>query len=207
MAHRGVLMNNSEYFERCLQPPWTEASKSSVVFEDIEAKYLALFIGVAYSHSSIVPKQAPQSAQDPQVSAGSTLMRDFIEVYKLCDRFVCPRMAGYIIKCIQTAIMDGHRALFHTHHDVDLQRRTIRQFADAYEALEISHQTQEKLSHTLIEYFCEGVSYAAWKDSVDDVVEHPRFITSVSRGLAKKLAELQAGRKLKRKLLNAPDEW
>lgn len=202
--HRDVLLRNSEYFERCLQEPWTEASKGSVTFDDIEPKYFALFAGVAYCCSSIIPMQAPQSSENPQTRGERTPLKDWIEVYKLADRFICPVMSPFLLKCVNNAIGEGHRALFRSQNDKDLQKKLIRDFADGYEALDTSHAEQKTLSHTLIEYFCEGVGYLSWVEGWEDMLDRPNFVAGVSGGFAKKLSELQHGRRLKRKELNMP---
>ena len=205
VVHRDVLTRNSEYFQQCLKGgPWSEARKGSIQFDDIESKFLALFIGVAYTHSSFVPVNEPQWAQNPQACTKRTPLRDLIEVYKLCDRFICPAMGEYIVKCAKVAIGDGHRALFRSPHDESQQRAMMRDFADGYEGLDLGNREQKQLADLIVEYFCAGVNYISWNEFMEDIVDCPRFVSSVSRAFAKKLWDLSQARKLRRKELDGP---
>lgn len=201
-----VLAKHSEYFETCLNGQFKEADKGVVEFDDeVDPKYLALYIGLAYSHSTLVPHDSPTFAEYPEACAPKTPLRDFIEVYKLCDRFLSTDMAAYMKKCINTAIGDGHRALFRTGSDHFLQKVLTRDFADGFEALEMGNAPQRAMGVTLVKYFCEGISYRAWINHSEDVRDRPNFVANVSRGYALQLAELQASRKmLKRKELKGP---
>lgn len=201
---KSVLTRHSEYFEGCFTGQFLEANKGVVQFDDdVDPRYLALYIGLAYSHSSIVPHTPPPPAESPESSAPKAPLRDFIEVYKLCDRFLSPTMASFIEKCIKTAIGDGHRALFRTEADETIQKALMRDFADAYEALEPGHAEQSDLCNLMITYFCDGVSFEAWISCMEEIMDRPRFIGHVSRGFASKLAALQ-GARLKRKELKGP---
>lgn len=205
-ASKNVLSRHSEYFSKCLNGPFEEANKGVVEFdEDVDPKYLALYIGLAYSHSTLVPHVQPPSAESPEAGNPGTALKDFIEVYKLCDRFISPRLGDYISKCIDTAIGDGHRALFRTKGDRDLQKILMREFADGFEALVLGQRKQDEIAAKLILYFCEGVDYRAWADYSDELRDRPQFIGYVSRGFAAKLAELESTRKMnKRKELKGP---
>ncbi|KAF7544006.1 hypothetical protein G7Z17_g10294 [Cylindrodendrum hubeiense] len=201
---KSVLTKHSEYFEGCLTGQFQEASKGVVQFgDDVDPRYLALYIGLAYSHSTIVPHTPPPPAESPESSAPKTPLRDFVEVYKLCDRFLSPVMASFIEKCIKTAIGDGHRALFRTEADEVIQKALMRDFADAYEALEPGHAEQNDLGAIMVTYFCDGVSFQAWMSCMEEIMDRPRFVGHVSRGFASKLAVLQ-GARLKRKELKGP---
>ncbi|KAF4467435.1 hypothetical protein FALBO_5688 [Fusarium albosuccineum] len=204
---KSVLTKNSEYFEGCLNGRFSEAKKRTVDFgddEEIDSRYLALYIGLAYSSSSIVPHTIPRPSKNPQASAPKTPMRDYVEVYKLCDRFISPAMGEFIESCIDVAIRDGHRALFRTAGDEGMQKVLMRDFADAYEALRATQTKQQDIGNRMVSYFCEGVSYNAWFTGMEELVDRPKFIAHVSRGFAGKLRDLQHGRKLKRKELAGP---
>lgn len=203
---KNVLSRHSEYFNKCLNGPFEEATKGVVEFEeDMDPKYLALYIGLTYSYSTLVPHVQPPSAESPEAGTPNTALKDFVEVYKLCDRFISPPLADYISKCIDTAIGDGHRALFRTRSDDSLQNIIMREFADGYEALVPGHLRQGEIGVKLIKYFCEGVDYRAWVHRSELLSDSPRFVAHVSRGLAEKLAELEGSRKiLKRKELKGP---
>ncbi|KAF7562053.1 hypothetical protein G7046_g2094 [Stylonectria norvegica] len=197
-----VLTKNSEYFESCLNGQFQEAAKGVVQFDDdVDPRYLALYIGLAYSHSTIVPHTPPAPAANPEASAPKTRLRDYIEVYKLCDRFISTTMASFVSQCINTAIVDGHRALFRASSDDGIQKVHMRDFADGYEALEQGHEGQKDIALKLIAYFCEGIHYRAWINFMVEVADCPCFVAHVSRGFAMKLAELTQLRKLKRKEL------
>lgn len=203
-VHRHVLTKNSEYFGKCLQKPWEEEHKGRIMFDNIDPNYLALFVGVAYSHSSLVPIQPPHIAENPQCRKDRTPMKDLVEVFKLCDRFVCPRMTGFMTKCLHVAISDGHRALFRAVTDEGLQKEFMKDFADGYEAFELCHPPQKELAAQLIDYFSGGIVFDMWVSNMDDLVmDRPRFVGAVSRAFATKLGELQTGRKLRRKELPA----
>ncbi|KAF4978908.1 hypothetical protein FZEAL_4794 [Fusarium zealandicum] len=200
-----VLTKNSEYFEGCFNGQFSEAKKGVVDFEDeIEPQYLGLYIGLAYSHSSIVPHGAPRPSKFPEAEAPKTPMRDYVEVFKLCDRFISPAMGNYIERCIDVAIGDGHRALRRTQADEGMQKVLIRDFADGYEALEMVHDAQKQIGDRMMLYFCEGVSYSSWVASMEEVMDRQRFVGHVSRGFADTLKALQEARKLKRKELAGP---
>ncbi|KAF9767683.1 hypothetical protein IL306_015107 [Fusarium sp. DS 682] len=194
-----VLTKNSEYFEGCLNGRFAEAKKGVVEFDDIEPRYLALYIGLAYSHSSIVPHSHPRPSQSPEATPIMTPMRDYVEVYKLCDRFISPTMGEFIVRCIDVAIGNGHRALYRTEADQGTQKLYMRDFADGYEALNMEHSGQAEMGDRMVTYFCEGVSYKAWIETMEELRDRPKFVGHVSRGFATKLQELQAGRKLRRK--------
>ncbi|KAF4453936.1 hypothetical protein F53441_3461 [Fusarium austroafricanum] len=198
---KNVLTKNSEYFDSCLNGRFAESKKGAVEFndDDIEARYLALYIGLAYSHSSIVPHAAPRPSLNPQAMPIKTPMRDYIEVYKLCDRFISPSMGEFIGRCIDVSIGNGHRALHRTEADEGTQKLVIRDFADGYEVLNMQHSAQVEIGDRLITYFCEGVSYKAWIDGMEELHDRPKFVGHVSRGFATKLRELQNSRKLRRK--------
>ncbi|KAF5674301.1 BTB POZ [Fusarium heterosporum] len=205
---KAVLTKNSEYFEGCLNGRFTEAKKGTIDFnddDDIDARYLALYIGLAYSHSSIVvPHAPPRPAQNPETAAAKTPMRDYVEVYKLCDRFISPAMGEYIARCINVAIGNGHRALYRTEADEGFQKLLMRDFADGYEALNMQHNPQVELGNSLITYFCEGVSYRVWIKTMDELKDRPKFVAHVSRGFANKLLEVEYTRKRLRKELVGP---
>jgi hypothetical protein len=206
VAHRNVLSKNSEYFARCLstESQWAESKQGAIVFDDIEPKYMALFIGVAYSHTSIAPLAPPVPAANPLTRAPPTAMVDFVEVYKLCDRFISTAMADYMTKCIKIAIIDNHRSLFRSWGEPNTQRSVTRDFADGYEALEMNHPTQHALGDLMIAYFCAGVNYETWSIIIDQFQDRPNFIAKVSGGLASLLHDLQNAKKLKRKELVSP---
>lgn len=200
-----VLTRDSEYFETCLNGQFREAKDRVVDFGDeIDPRYLALYIGLAYSHSTIVPHAAPPPAESPEIQAGKTPLRDFVEVYKLCDRFLSPAMAKFVEQCIHMAIRDGHRALFRTESDDGIQQMLMRDFADAYEALSIDEGPQGKMAILMMEYFGEGVSYRAWSKGMETVTDRSRFVGAVSKQFASKLERLQGG-KCKRKELKGPN--
>ncbi|KAF4344121.1 hypothetical protein FBEOM_1910 [Fusarium beomiforme] len=194
-----VLTKNSDYFEGCLNGRFAEAKKGAVEFDDIEPRYLALYIGLAYSHSSIAPHSLPRFAQNPEATPIVTPMRDYVEVYKLCDRFISPTMGEFIARCIDVAIGNGHRALYRTEADQGTQKLFMRDFADGYEALNMQDSNLVEMGDRMIAYFCEGVSYKAWVETMEDLHDRPKFLNHVSRSFATKLQELQSGRKLKRK--------
>ncbi|RGP66237.1 sphingosine kinase [Fusarium longipes] len=204
---RSVLTKNSEYFEGCLAGHFVEAKKGVVEFDDdeIEPRYLGLYIGLAYSHSSIVPHTPPRPAQNPQTMAAKTPMRDYVEVYKLCDRFLSPEMGEFIMRCIDVAIGNGHRALYRTDGDEGTQKLLMRDFADGYEVLNMQQNAQVEMGERMITYFCEGVSYRAWIDTMEELMDRPKFVAAVSRGFATKLRELQIRLKsIKRRELVGP---
>ncbi|RGP61722.1 hypothetical protein FSPOR_9719 [Fusarium sporotrichioides] len=204
---RSVLTKNSEYFEGCLAGRFVEAKKGVVEFhdEEVEPRYLGLYIGLAYSHSSIVPHTPPRPAQNPETMAAKTPMRDYIEVYKLCDRFISPEMGEFIMRCIDVAIGNGHRALYRTDGDEGTQKVLMRDFADGYEVLNMQQNAQVEMGERMITYFCEGVSYRAWIDTMEALMDRPKFVAAVSRGFATKLRELQIRLKsIKRRELVGP---
>lgn len=199
-----MLTAHSEYFEACLKKPFVEGD-GVIRFDDIDPKYLGFFIGVAYSYSSIVPHAIPTPIQYPEASMPKTPLRDFVEVFKLCDRFVSPEIGKFIERCVENTIGNGHRALYRSPGDDAQQRALIVDFADAFEALDQDHNPQMELGATLIDYFCAGISYTAWDKWADNIKEHTRFVTEVSKGFARHLKALEAsGRKLKRKELSGP---
>ncbi|KAL7948683.1 hypothetical protein V8C42DRAFT_226256 [Trichoderma barbatum] len=203
-VHTSVLKQHSDYFETCLTKPFTE-SEGVVRFDDIEPRYLAFYLGVAYSYSSIMPHTPPAPSKNPEDKALRTPLRDYIEVYKLCDRFLSVQMGDFILKCINTSIGDGHRALFRSFADEDQQKALMRDFADGYEALEQGHEVQKALSDCIIEYFVEGISYEAWDSNMEEVMHRPKFVAHVSKGFARKLTEAMTARsKMKRRELGGP---
>lgn len=206
-ANRHILARHSEYFSTCFKEPFAEAG--GVVRldgdDEIESRYLSYYIGLAYSYSSIFPQTPPTPAANPECSAPKRALRDYVEVFKLCDRFLSPVMGKFIMECIKTAIGDGHRALYRAPTDNGLQKVLMRDFAEGYEALQLSHTTQMELGEQMIAYFCDGVHYATWDSSMGEVAHRPRFVGAVSRRFARKLAEYaDHGRKQKRKELTGP---
>ncbi|KAL7936432.1 hypothetical protein V8C35DRAFT_277855 [Trichoderma chlorosporum] len=203
-VHKSVLKQHSEYFQTCLSKPFTE-SDGIIRFDDIEPRYLAFYLGVAYSYSSIIPHTPPSPSKNPEAKAQRTPLRDYIEVYKLCDRFLSVQMGEFMHKCIKTSIGDGHRAMYRSPADKDQQKALMRDFADGYEALEHGHAMQKELSGWIIDYFVEGISYEAWDECMEEVMHKPKFVAQVSKGFARKLAEAMSARsKMKRKELCGP---
>ena len=199
-CHRKILTDNSEYFERCLRKPWEEAHRGAITFDNVEPCYLALFVGVAYAHCSLVPVQPPTVADNPQCKKDRTPMRDLVEVWKLCDRFVAAKMGHFVQRCLGVAIADGHRAMFRAHTDENLHKALTRDFADGYEALEMNLPAQKALSEKMIEYFAGSINYDFWATSMADVQkDRPRFVTAVGRSFSTKLGELIKGRKHRRR--------
>ncbi|CAM1507405.1 Fc.00g070460.m01.CDS01 [Cosmosporella sp. VM-42] len=204
---KAVLVKHSEYFETCLNGQFKEADKGAVEFDgEVDPKYLALYIGVSYSHSTLVPHDSPTFAEYPEACTPNTPLKDFIEVYKLCDRFLSHKMREFMAKCIKKYIGDGHRALFRTDKDHFMQKYLMREFADGFEALDLRDKLQREMGVTLISYFCEGISYMSWANDSEEVSDRPRFVANVSRRFALQLAELQISRKaMKRKELKGPN--
>ena len=196
-----VLCKHSEYFDTCLNSEFSEARKGIIQFDDIDPKYLALYIGVCYTYSTLVTPAAPAFATNPELSAPATPMKDYVEVYKLCDRFLSSSIAVDIVKSIEKCIGDGHRALFRSAHDRSLQKRLMRDFADGYEALNLEHAKQSDMAKTLITYFSDGVDYMAWVEDSEELKYRPRFVAEVSRAFA---AKLQILKPRKRKELLGP---
>ncbi|KAI9158846.1 putative sphingolipid long chain base kinase [Paramyrothecium foliicola] len=204
IVHRHVLTKHSEYFGACLKKAYVEGD-GFIQFNDIDPKYLGFFIGVAYSYSSIIPHTVLSPAETPEASLPKTPLRDFVEVLKLCDRFVCKEMGKFIKKCVETSIGNGHRALFRSPLDEKQQLLLMKDFADAFEALDQAHPVQKELGMTLIQYFCGGISYHAWDKLAESIKDRPYFVNEVSRGFARILRSLElAGRKLRRKELPVP---
>ncbi|ATY66331.1 BTB/POZ-like protein [Cordyceps militaris CM01] len=203
-VHRAVLTQHSDYFRASTRACYDE-SAGELEFDNIDPKYFALFLGVAYSYSSIVPHAPPAPAANPEAQSQRTPMRDYVEVYKLCDRFICPTIAAYMLRCIHTLIGDRHRALFRSTMDKAQQLWCTKDFADAFEVLEQNHREQNQLGILMVEYFCEGVFYRSWDASVGEIEDKPAFVLQVSRYFAAKLAILLEQRsKLKRKELKMP---
>ncbi|KAJ3495780.1 hypothetical protein NLG97_g3142 [Lecanicillium saksenae] len=203
-VHRAVLTQHSEYFRAAAKTTYEESS-GEIMFDNIDPKYFALFLGVAYSYSSIVPHGMPAPSANPEAQSQRTAMRDYVEVYKLCDRFICPSIAAYILRYIHTLVGDRHRALYRSPLDKAQQAWCTNDFADAFEALEQNHSQQKKLGVLMIEYFCEGVYPRSWDTSAEEMKTRPAFVLQVSRYFATKLGALMDSRsKLKRKELQMP---
>ncbi|TQV93867.1 BTB/POZ-like protein [Cordyceps javanica] len=203
-AHKAVLSQHSGYF-RASAKSYYDESAGEISFDNINPKYFALFLGVAYSYSSIIPHTMPAPAPNPEAQSQRTPMRDYVEVYKLCDRFICPTIATYILRYIHALIGDRHRALYRSALDKAQQLWCTKDFADAFEALEQNHAEQKKLGSLMIEYFCEGVYYRSWEAAAEELESRPAFVLRVSRYFASKLALLFEQRtKLKRKELKMP---
>lgn len=132
-ANKKVLAKHSEYFDTCCKETFVE-SNGVVHLDDVDSKYLSFYIGLAYSYSSIVPPAAPTPAANPETSTPKQPMRDYVEVYKLCDRFLSGEMA----------ISDGHRALYRAPVDDGLQRVLMRDFADGFEVLERDTESRRR---------------------------------------------------------------
>lgn len=203
-VHGCVLSQHSEYFKATTKACYKE-SGGEIAFDNIDPKYFALFLGVVYSYSSIVPHVPPAPVANPEAQGQRTPLRDYVEVYKLCDRFICPTIAAYILCCIRALIGDRHRALFRSPLDKSQQLWCMNDFADAFEALETNHLEQRKLGDLMIEYFCEGVHFRIWESSAEELEGKAMFISRVSRYFAGKLALILEQRtKLKRKELKPP---
>ena len=201
MVHKRVLEKQSEYFATCMKTRYTESS-GIIQFDDIEPHYLAYFIGVAYTNSSIIPVTPPVPACSPEASAPGNPLKLLVEVYKLCDRFICKEMSDYMVQYIKTSIGDNHRALFRSRADQGLQLGLTRDFAEGFEALERSHPVQDELACTMIRYFCEGACFKAWHKWVEsNKGQLHRFLGAVSVHWAMKLDEKSKG---KRKELKGP---
>ncbi|KAM3517541.1 hypothetical protein MY4038_010292 [Beauveria bassiana] len=203
-VHRAVLSQHSDYFRAAGKTCYDE-SGGEIAFDNIDPKYFALFLGVAYSYSSIIPHTTPAPAANPEAQSQRTPMRDYVEVYKLCDRFICPTIAAYIIGCIHALIGDRHRALYRSSLDKAQQIWCTKDFADAFEALELNHVEQQRLGNLMIEYFCEGLYHRSWGATEKEMQKRPAFVLRVSCYFASKLALLAEQRtKLKRKELKMP---
>lgn len=203
-VHKAVLIQHSNYFKASTKTCYDE-SGGEIAFDNIDPKYFALFLGVAYSYSSIVPHGTPTPAANPEAQSQRTPMRDYVEVYKLCDRFICPTIAPYILQYILALIGDRHRALYRSALDKVQQLWCTDDFADAFEALEQNHGEQKKLGDLMVEYFCEGVNFRSWEVSEAKMESRPAFVLRVSQYFASKLALLLEQRtKLKRKELKIP---
>ncbi|RDA90689.1 hypothetical protein CP533_3926 [Ophiocordyceps camponoti-saundersi (nom. inval.)] len=206
-VHKSILTAHSEYFAACLSKSssFVEAAENKVRFDDIEPLYLGYYLGLAASYSSIVPHTPPPPAKNPEIRGKRTPMRDFVEVYKLCDRFISVEMGIFMIQCIKATIGDGHRGLFRAKADEGQQKALMRDFADGFEALNLQHPEQVTLGKTMIEYFCEGIHYPSWIAYVEDIMDSPCFVSHVSKGFAKKLDDASTLRsKLRQRELKGP---
>ncbi|UNI19217.1 hypothetical protein JDV02_005417 [Purpureocillium takamizusanense] len=206
VVHKSVLTKSSEYFDTCLNKPgFKEASNNKVVFDDIDPKYMGFYIGLAASFATIVRHTPPKPLANPESQHPKNHMRDFVEVLKLCDRFLSREMGKFMTQCLKVAIGDAHRTLFRTGNDITLQKMTTQDFADAFEALILEHTAQRELGNLMIQYFCDGVNYKAWTQILDAMVNTPNFVAHVSKGFASKLADQDAHRsKIKRRELAGP---
>lgn len=204
VVHKAVLKKHSEYFSKCFNEPFKE-SEGVVRFDDIEPKFMGYFLGLAYSYSTIVPHTPPTPSPFPETIVKRTPLKDYVEVYKLCDRFLSPVMGEFMIRCIKTTIGDNHKALFRSASDEGQQKALMEDFADGFEALNADHPVQRDIGYTLIHYFCEGLDYGVWDLWMDAVVDRSKFVAQVSRGFARKLAAVSVQRsKLKRVELGCP---
>lgn len=192
-----MLTRSSEYFQSAFKKPFNE-SRGTVTFTDIEPRHLALFVGVAYQHSALAPATPPTQSDAPQTRVSHASIRDYVEVYKLCDRFICHDMAKYIDKCLDVVMLDSHRAMFHDYGD-PLQHQMMRNFSDGYEALEVTHSEQARIAERLLTLFCGAINYSTWAESTDMIADRPRFVVEVSKRFATKLGDLNKARKFTRK--------
>ncbi|KAJ6445503.1 acetyltransferase [Purpureocillium lavendulum] len=203
--HKSILTKNSEYFDTCLNRPYAEAWDNRVEFDDIEPKYMAYYLGLAASYSTIVPHSPPSPLDNPEAEPRRAPMRDYVEVYKLCDRFMSKEMGDFIVECLYAAIGDGHRALYRSQADTGLQKIVTNDFADAFEALLREHPRQAQLGDLMIRYFADGVNYKSWMECVDEVMNRPHFVGHVSKRFAFKLADQADSRgKIRRRELRGP---
>jgi hypothetical protein len=128
--------------------------------EDVNPLYLAYYIGVSYSFSSIVPHTPPAPAANPEAHTPSTSLRDFVGVHQLCDRFLAKEpVMDFIAQCCRTSIGNNHRALYRSPRDDDLHQKVMRDFAEAFEVLHGTNPREEPLKQEIIQYFVEGVDY------------------------------------------------
>lgn len=193
------MTKQSEYFQGCLsRDTYVEAAARVVHLDHIESKYLGLWIGLAYSFSTMALHAQPAQVV-PEVNAPSRPLRDYVEVYKLCDYFISPAIGKYIRSCILSSTLDGHRALFRAPNDADLQKLLMINFADAYEAFHPDLVDHIDLAKKLVNAFCEGVSYGAWDKEMDAVADRTLFVAAVSRHFARKLHEILLPKRLRRK--------
>lgn len=204
VAHRAILTKNSGYFASCFKECWEESRQGLVTFDDIEHRYMAQFLSVAYSLSSPIPNEPKKSAPGPDLPNGVSL-RDLIEVHKLCDRFICPKMTSYVNAHISTVIAGGHRGLMIFKDNIPYQKQLIQSFSDAYEALDLDIPAQNEIGDALAHHFCEGISYTLFQDAFEDFKDKPNFLWRVSQEFANKLEYLQTTKKFRRKELAAPE--
>jgi hypothetical protein len=158
-VHKNVLARHSEYFETSFKPEHMQPD-GTINLDDVNPQYLAYYIGVSYSFSTILPHTPPVPAANPEAHTPSTSLRDFIGVHQLCDRFLAREpVMDFIAQCCRTAIGNNHRALFRAPHDDELHQRVMRDFADAFEVLQDVSPREEPLRFHIIQYFVEGVNF------------------------------------------------
>ncbi|KAF4122366.1 hypothetical protein GMORB2_7358 [Geosmithia morbida] len=112
-------------------------------------------------------------------------LRELVEVWALCDRFICAQLGDYMATCIKTAVNDCHCLLLNFPNGTGNQKNVTCRFADGYDALGLAHQIQERFEKLFVEYFCGSMSYNTYVDLAADIKDRQSFILSVSRGFAK----------------------
>lgn len=176
---RKVAEQSSAYFATALNGRFAEAKDGIIRVDDVEPQYFDLFVRSLYSFSSGLPIVAPRPTNTPQ-SGPRKPMREYVEIYKLCDRFLCKRMADFMHDCLCTSISERHRMLFKWQENHTEQCELAEDFADAYEALDLGHPTQQILGERMIKYFTGGMSLSKWPDVSLSLQHHTEFIRQVS---------------------------
>lgn len=176
---RRVAGQSSAYFATALNGRFTESKDGIIRFDDIDPFYFNLFVGSLYSFSSGLPIVAPRPSNTPS-SGPRKPMREYVELYKLCDRFLCDKMADFMYDCLCTSISERHRVLFKLQENHTEQCALAKDFADAYEALDLGHPTQQRLGDCMIKYFTSGMSLSKWTDVSLSLQHHAGFLRQVS---------------------------
>lgn len=204
LTHRQVLIKTSEYFDKCLKPPFRE-SQGRITFQDIAPKYLALYIGLAYKHASIGSLTAPDfgvnKVERMRETGVTGKMLDFVEVYKLCDRFVSHELGEWAQGAITGIIKSMHSILLGWQQDAGLQKMWMKEVAEAYEALELGSSVQTKMGENMVLYFGESINHKVWMDNAGELEDKRRFVLAVSQYFAGRLAQALATKRIKRALL------
>ena len=195
---RTVAEQSSAYFATALNGRFAESKDGIIRLDDVEPEYFALFVRSLYSLGSGLPIVAPRPSDN--LSRGPRKpMREYVEMYKLCDRFMCKNMGDFIYNCLCTSITERHRMLFRWSELQTIQVELAQDFADAYEALEAGHSTQNTLRERLMEYFCGGMALSHWPETSCSLQDYPEFIRQVSCFTANALNFIYTNRSRRRR--------
>ncbi|KAF9871406.1 hypothetical protein CkaCkLH20_11053 [Colletotrichum karsti] len=150
---KSILTRNSDFFQKCLNEPWTESRSSTVHLPDVKPEYMELYLRLATRQALLNTALQTESLVQLHDFLCNNRLVHFLMFYKTCDYLQNRELA----KGVQDLFFEFMRN--HTSPKVEERWKPYFQtFAHCFDLLEPGHTIQRRLQRFLVKIFCDRVS-------------------------------------------------